>query len=72
MMAGMAGVPPGAFIPHYMQPMPYPPNMPPPNGQREYNVNFGRLLIYVYPSAMYAPPPMGQMPREFFLPFVYV
>lgn len=35
MMAGMAGVPPGAFIPSpYMQPMPYPPNMHPPNGQR--------------------------------------
>ncbi|KAI5122298.1 hypothetical protein M0805_002375 [Coniferiporia weirii] len=46
MMAGMAGVPPGAFVPGpYMQHMPYPPNMPPPNGQ-----------------PMYAPPPMGQMP----------
>ncbi|KAL5526582.1 PBP1 [Sanghuangporus sanghuang] len=46
MMAGMAGVPPGAFIPSpYMQPMPYPPNMHHPNGQ-----------------PMYAPPHMAQMP----------
>ncbi|EIM91286.1 uncharacterized protein STEHIDRAFT_48397 [Stereum hirsutum FP-91666 SS1] len=34
MMPGMAPPPPGAFIPGpYMQHMPYPPTMPPPNGQ---------------------------------------
>ncbi|KAI9461642.1 hypothetical protein BJY52DRAFT_1117025 [Lactarius psammicola] len=34
MMPGMAPPPPGAYIPGpFMQPMPYPPSMPPPNGE---------------------------------------
>ncbi|TFY52326.1 hypothetical protein EVG20_g10598 [Dentipellis fragilis] len=34
MMPGMAPPPPGAYMPGpYMQHMPYPPSMPPPNGQ---------------------------------------
>ena len=37
MMPGMAPPgPPGTYMPGpFMQPMPYPPGMPPPNGQRE-------------------------------------
>lgn len=36
MMPGMAPPgPPGPYMPgHFMQPMPYPPGMPPPNGER--------------------------------------
>ncbi|THV07420.1 hypothetical protein K435DRAFT_772738 [Dendrothele bispora CBS 962.96] len=50
MMPGMPPPgPPGAFIPSpYMQPMPYPPGMP--------------------PNAMYAPPNMGQMPPQSYMP----
>lgn len=53
MMPGMAGVPPGAFIPSpYMQPMPYPPNMHPPNGQP----------MYAPPPMGQMPPPQQYMP----------
>lgn len=42
MMPGMAPPgPPGAYMPPYMQPMPYPPGMPPPNGM------FLLLLVWI-------------------------
>ena len=44
MMPGMAPPPPGTYIPGpFMQPMPYPPSMPPPNG--EYWSSYSLLLL---------------------------
>ncbi len=54
MAAAMPGMPPGAFVQSpYMQHMPYPPNMPPPNGQREsffpsfFSVRFSGLTVAI-------------------------
>jgi hypothetical protein len=68
MMPGMGPPgPPGGYMPGpFMQPMPYPPGMPPPNGQREWKLTEKLLcvkpFISFHPVAMYAPG-MGQMPR---------
>jgi hypothetical protein len=63
MMPGMAPPPPGAYIPGpFVQQMPYPPSMPPPNG--EYRLRFPLLSLISYSAAMYTPQ-MGQMPRTY-------
>lgn len=63
MMQGMAPPgPPGAYMPGpYMQPIPYPPGMPPPNGMCSafQDLLMGSCTLTV---AMYNPG-MGQMPR---------
>ena len=63
MMPGMAPPgPPGAYMPGpYMQPIPYPPGMPPPNGMF---IAFQDVLMdsCTLTVAMYNPG-MGQMPR---------
>lgn len=59
--------PPGAYMPGpYMQPMHYPPSMPPPNGQREFSVS--QLAVFTdhsYPAMF--PPNMAHMPRKYIL-----
>jgi hypothetical protein len=64
MMPGMPPPPPGAYMPGpFMQPMPYPPGMVPPNGQRE-SIDQKHPTFHNCFIAMYAPA-MGQMPRMF-------
>src|ERR1700721_3047349 len=68
MMPGMPP-PPGAYMPGpFMQPMPYPPGMVPPNGQRESVVCAMSYHLKPFLLAMYAPA-MGQMPRELALSY---
>ncbi|KLO17196.1 hypothetical protein SCHPADRAFT_900824 [Schizopora paradoxa] len=61
MAAAMPGMPPGAFVPSpYMQHMPYPPNMPPPNGQPMYAPPpMGQMPP---PQQYMQPPPPGAYP----------
>jgi PAB1-binding protein PBP1 len=62
MMPGMPPTgPPGTFMPPYMQPMHYPPGMPPnamyaPPGM-------GQMPPYMPPPGTYPPPPNGAGPR---------
>jgi hypothetical protein len=71
MMQGMPPPgPPGAYMPGpYMQPMPYPPGMPPPNGTHwtfsDDDDHFDDGISKIF-AAMYSPG-MGQMPRKFHL-----
>jgi hypothetical protein len=77
MMPGMAPPPPGTYIPGpFVQPMPYPPNMPPPNaamyaspqmGQmprayQNYNVKHWTLNAFPAPQSYMQAPPPGQYP----------
>ncbi|TFK28121.1 hypothetical protein FA15DRAFT_665603 [Coprinopsis marcescibilis] len=66
MMPGMPPPgPPGAYMQgHYMQPMPYPPGMPPPNAM--YSPAMGQMpppQAYMPPPGAYPPPPNGSGPR---------
>lgn len=66
MMPGMAPPgPPGAYMPApFMQPMPYPPGMPPPNAM--YSPGMGQMPPYMShppPPGAYPPPPNGAAPR---------
>ena len=65
MMQGMPPPgPPGAYMPGpYMQPMPYPPGMPPPNGTHWLSQMIHMTDFETF-TAMYSPA-MGQMPRKF-------
>jgi hypothetical protein len=52
MMPGMAPPPPGAYIPGpFVQPMPYPPTMPPPNGESVPTRLFLRLSLILSRSS---------------------
>ncbi|KAI6034817.1 hypothetical protein EDC04DRAFT_2201828 [Pisolithus marmoratus] len=65
MMHGMAPPPPGAYVSTpFMQPMPYPPGMP-PNGQPMYAASPMQMPPpqYMPPPGTYAPPPNGAGPR---------
>lgn len=68
MMPGMAPPPPGAYIPGpFMQPMPYPPNMPPPNAMYA-SPQMGQMpppqaYMQAPPPGQYPPPPNGAGPR---------
>ncbi|KAH7884723.1 hypothetical protein F5I97DRAFT_1491510 [Phlebopus sp. FC_14] len=64
MMPGMAPPPPGAYVPApFMQPMPYPPGMP-PNGQPMYASPMPPPPQYIPPPpGTYPPPPNGAGPR---------
>lgn len=65
MMPGMAPPgPPGAYMPApFMQHMPYPPGMPPPNGESVLFALSKPWLTSGLSEAMYSPA-MGQMPRQ--------
>ncbi|KAF6757278.1 hypothetical protein DFP72DRAFT_252604 [Ephemerocybe angulata] len=57
MMPGMPPGPPGGYMPgHFMQPMPYPPGMPPPNAM--YSPAMGQMP----PPGAYMSPPPGAYP----------
>ncbi|KAH9068390.1 hypothetical protein EDB83DRAFT_2506046 [Lactarius deliciosus] len=68
MMPGMAPPPPGAYIPGpFMQPMPYPPSMPPPNAMYA-SPQMGQMpppqaYMQAPPPGQYPPPPNGAGPR---------
>lgn len=65
MMHGMAPPPPGAYVSSpFMQPMPYPPGMP-PNGQPMYAASPIQMPPpqYMPPPGTYPPPPNGAGPR---------
>ncbi|KAI6115622.1 hypothetical protein EDD16DRAFT_1593513 [Pisolithus croceorrhizus] len=65
MMHGMAPPPPGAYVSTpFMQPMPYPPGMP-PNGQPMYAASPMQMPPppYMPPPGTYPPPPNGAGPR---------
>ncbi|KAI6013459.1 hypothetical protein BKA83DRAFT_4361812 [Pisolithus microcarpus] len=64
-MHGMAPPPPGAYVSSpFMQPMPYPPGMP-PNGQPMYAASPMQMPPpqYMPPPGTYPPPPNGAGPR---------
>ncbi|KAI0250212.1 hypothetical protein BJV78DRAFT_1283349 [Lactifluus subvellereus] len=65
MMPGMAPPPPGAYMPGpFMQPMPYPPTMPPPNTAMYASPQMGQMpppqaYMQAPPPGQYPPPPNG-------------
>ncbi|XP_006459522.1 hypothetical protein AGABI2DRAFT_201859 [Agaricus bisporus var. bisporus H97] len=64
MMPGMAPGPPGTYMPGpFMQPMPYPPGMPPPAAM--YSPAMSQMQPYMPPPppGAYPPPPNGAGPR---------
>ncbi|KAI9512104.1 hypothetical protein F5148DRAFT_1273963 [Russula earlei] len=69
MMPGMAPPPPGAYIPApFVQPMPYPPAMPPPNATMYASPQMGQMpppqaYMQAPPPGQYPPPPNGAGPR---------
>ncbi|KAF8486095.1 hypothetical protein DFH94DRAFT_710449 [Russula ochroleuca] len=69
MMPGMAPPPPGTYIPGpFVQPMPYPPNMPPPNAAMYASPQMGQMpppqsYMQAPPPGQYPPPPNGAGPR---------
>ncbi|KAN0120664.1 pab1 binding protein [Russula decolorans] len=69
MVPGMGPPPPGPYIPGpFVQPMPYPPSMPPPNAAMYASPQMGQMpppqsYMQAPPPGQYPPPPNGAGPR---------